>query len=82
MTLDLIREAVAGAIRDTFTPDAVTDFLASVVWSNSQDADASIKDLLLTLEHWDTEFAEKDLSEADYKDRLLSVLSGAYPVAV
>jgi hypothetical protein len=34
------------------------------------------------MEHWDTEFAEKDLSEEDYKERLRSVLTGSYPVAV
>jgi hypothetical protein len=78
----MIRERVNMATRPGFVPDIMTDFFASVVWSGKLDLNSPVQQLLGVMEHWDTEFAEKDLSEEDYKERLRSVLTGSYPVAV
>lgn len=81
VTLELLRERMRLALEPRFTPDIVSDFVASVDWSGNLTG-SPVERLLGRLSHWETEFAENDLSEADYKDRLRSVLSGAYPVAV
>jgi hypothetical protein len=81
ITLELIRERVNAALYPRFTPDVIADFNASVDWSGKLTS-SPIEKLLGRLSHWDTEFAEKDLSEEDYKERLRSVLTGSYPVAV
>ena len=81
VTLELIREHVRLALGPRFTPDVMADFNASVDWSGELTS-SPMERLLGRLSLWDTEFVEKDLSEAEYKDRLRSVLSGAYPVAV
>jgi hypothetical protein len=81
ITLELIRERVNAALYQRFTPDVIADFNASVDWSGKLTS-SPIEKLLGRLSHWDTEFAEKDLSEEDYKERLRSVLTGSYPVAV
>ena len=70
------------ATRPRFVPDIMTDFFASVVWSGKLNLNSPVQQLLGVMEHWDTEFLENDLSEEDYKERLRSVLTGSYPVAV
>lgn len=80
--LAAIRDVIARALSDDLNASMLADFLASVDWSHMETASPDIRELLGTMEHWDTEFVEDDLSEAEYSDRLRSVLSGAYPVAV
>ena len=79
VTVPMIRTAIADAmaVRDL---DRITDFLASVDWSHFGTADPAIRDLLGRVELWDTEFVEKDITEAEYTERLRSVLAAKVAV--
>jgi hypothetical protein len=81
-TVERIHEVIRGAMGSRLNSGLLADFLAMVDWSHSETADPTVCDLLGTMEQWDTEFAERDISEAEYTARLRSVLSGAYPLAV
>ena len=70
---DAVREALRGGLR----PKLLDDFLATVDWSNQESAPQAIRETLGMLEQSATEFAEDDLTEADYRSRLLSFLPAA-----
>ena len=71
-----VREAISPAVAQVLDADSIAGWLAAVDWGQHEAADLAVRTLLGELEQWSTAFAEGDLSSAEYKRRLLSVLSG------
>ncbi|MCY3646614.1 MAG: hypothetical protein OXH07_06545 [Chloroflexi bacterium] len=74
LALEAVVDAVRQTLRGPLTPGSLEDFLASVDWSNQERASQAIREMLGALEQCATEFAEADLGEVDYRERLLSLL--------
>ena len=66
----VVRKALRGGLR----PGVLDDFLANVDWSNQDRAGQPIRETLGLLEQCATEYAESDLSEAEYREQLLGIL--------
>ena len=66
----VVRKALRGGLR----PGVLDDFLANVDWSNQDRAGQPIRETLGLLEQCATEYAESDLSEAEYRAQLLGIL--------
>ncbi len=58
------------ALRGSLQPGLLDDFLATVDWSNQDRAPKPIREALGMLEQVATEFAEDELSEAEYEEKL------------
>ena len=65
-----MRQALSGELQ----LDRLADFLATVDWANQESAPKAIRETLGRLEQFSTEYAENDLSEADYREQLLGIL--------
>ena len=76
-----VEEAVRQTLRDGLRPDALADFLATVDWSNVERAPQGIRETLGALEACATEYAERDITEAEYRARLLALVPAARPLA-
>ena len=77
LALEDVKDAVRRALRGGLQPQWLGDFLATVDWTKQERAPQAIRETLGMLEQSATEYAEDDLNEADYRDRLLSVLPAA-----
>lgn len=71
----MIEAIVRDAIGVEGDLDTISDFVASVDWSGMVPLETEITELLGRIEQWDTEFVEKDITEAEYTARLRSVLT-------
>lgn len=75
---DLSREDVLNVVRQALKrgldADTLEDFLASVDWSGVDRERPPIADLVGQMEGWSSRYADGDLSQAQYVDRLLSLL--------
>ena len=69
-----VEKAVREALRGRLQPGVLADFLATVDWANQESAPKAIRETLGMLEQAATEYAENDLSEADYREQLLGIL--------
>ena len=74
LAVEDVEDAVRRALRGGLVPGLLDDFLATVDWSNQDRASKAIRETLGALEQSATEYAENDLSDADYKERLLKLL--------
>ena len=70
--LQAIRQTLADGPGEYRLPD----FLAAVDWSTSVRPQAEVTDLLGSLELWDCEYREGDISWDEFADRLGSLLEG------
>ena len=66
----VVRKALRGGLR----PGVLDDFFANVDWSNQDRVGQPIRETLGLLEQCATEYAESDLSEAEYRAQLLGIL--------
>ena len=69
-----IEDAVRRALLDRLRPELLEDFLANVDWSKQDRAGQPIRETLGLLEQCATEYAESNLSEAEYREQLLGIL--------
>ena len=72
-----VEKAVSEALRGRLRPGVLDDFLATVAWTKQERTPKAIREMLGMLEHYATEYAESDLSEADYREQLLGILPAA-----
>ena len=77
LAVEDVVDAVRRALRGGLQPQWLDDFLATVDWTNQERAPQAIRETLGMLEQSATEYAEEDLTEANYRSRLLSVLPAA-----
>ena len=65
-----VRQALSGELR----LDRLPDFLANVDWTNQDRAAKPVREVLGMLEQFATEYAEADLTEKDYRSKLVGLL--------
>ena len=74
LAVEDVETAVRQALSGDLQPERLADFLASVDWSNQERTPQAIRETLGALEQCATEYAEGDLTEAGYRNRLRSLL--------
>lgn len=72
-----VRNLVRRALRAGLDAELVGEFLASVDWGGLEAADSKAAAILGQMEGWATEYAEGELTRAQYVARLLSLLPRA-----
>lgn len=58
-----------------FEDDMIAEFVASVDWGHYEEARPEVRDALGALESWSTDFSEDVMSEADYVQKLRTMVS-------
>lgn len=69
-----VLNVVRRALRSGLDADAIEDFVASVDWSGAKRQPPRIAEVLGQVEGWASQYADGDLSRAQYVGHLLSLL--------
>jgi len=68
-----VRATVRGALKHGVDSEAIADWLTAIDWGGVESADPSVREIVGLVELWSTEYAEGDLTAAEYADRLSRV---------
>ena len=69
LSADDVQRSIAAIGDARPQPDAIAEYVASVDWSGATGSEPAVR-LLGVIEHLSTEFAESEISEAEFWDEL------------